>query len=70
MMMDDSEKLWDLILSRHPESILDAFQLLTGDEQEQVVNHLQRMTSEEGWHPEQILSAQAALDVLKNAKKL
>jgi hypothetical protein len=69
-MMDDAEKLWDMLLSRHPESILDAFHSLSSDEQGHVINHLKKMTSEEGWHSEQILSAITALDVLKNAKKL
>lgn len=68
--MDDVEKLWDMLLSRQPESVLDAFHSLSSDDQEQIINHLVKMTSEEGWHPEQILSAQTALDVLKNAKKL
>ena len=26
--------------------------------------HLHLMTSEDGWHPEQVISAQAALDVI------
>jgi len=69
-MVDDVEKLWEMLLSRHPESILEAFHSLSGADQQQVINHMVRMTSEEGWHPEQILSAQKALDVLKNLKKL
>ena len=69
MMVDNVEMLWEMLLSRHHASILEAFQSLSSEEQEQVLNHLVRMTTEEGWHPEQILSAQSALEVLKNAKK-
>jgi predicted Zn-ribbon and HTH transcriptional regulator len=68
MMVDDVESLWEMLLSRHPVSILEAFQSLSSEEKEQVLNHLVRMTKEEGWHPEQILSAQTALDVLKMQK--
>ncbi len=50
--MDDAEQLWELILSRHRESILDAFHSLNSEEQGLVVKHLQRITSEDGWHPE------------------
>lgn len=70
MKMDDAEKLWDMLLSRDPESIRTAFQSLSHDEQGHVLKHLKRMTSEEGWHSEQIVSAQTALDVLEIAKKL
>jgi len=69
-MADDVEKFWEMLLSRNPESILEAFHSLSREDQEQVTNHLVKMTSEEGWHPEQIMSAQTALDVLKNSKEL
>jgi len=58
------EALWDGLLSRQPQRIRDAYQSLTRDEKIAVYAHLQRMTSEAGWHPEQVLSAQKALEVL------
>ena len=59
------ENLWDHLLSRQPELIQAAFQSLTPQEQRDVLAHLQRMVSEAGWHPEQIVSAQAALDSIR-----
>ena len=32
--------------------------------------HLRVMTSEDGWHPEQVISAQAALDVIAAIEKM
>ncbi len=67
-MMDDTsdplEKLWDDLLSRQENQIRAAYQELTSEEQDAVLEHLQRMVSEPGWHPEQRLSAHAALRVL------
>jgi hypothetical protein len=62
---DFLEKLWDRILSREPELILDAYAELPDLDQVTVLRHLEKMVSEEGWHEEQVRSAQAALDVLK-----
>ena len=59
------ENLWDHLLSRQPELIRAAFQSLAPQEQQDVLAHLQRMVSETGWHPEQIASAQAALDSIQ-----
>ncbi|MGE5224267.1 MAG: hypothetical protein ACM3PY_17660 [Omnitrophica WOR_2 bacterium] len=66
--MDDTtdplEKLWDDLLSRQDDQVRSAYQSLTSDEQGAVLEHLQRMAAEPGWHPEQRLSAQAALRAL------
>jgi hypothetical protein len=64
---DDLETLWDRLLSREPEQIRSAFAALALDEQRAVAAHLQRMAAEPGWHPEQRLSAQAALDAIAGA---
>ena len=65
-MLDDAlETLWDQLLSRQPERIRPAFSSLTTQEKESVLAHLRRMTSDPGWHPEQRLSAQSALDALR-----
>ncbi len=62
--MDDLEILWDSLLSRQPEAIREAFESLGESDQQAVIAHLQRMIAEDGWHPEQRLSAQAALQAL------
>jgi hypothetical protein len=65
--MDSPEIIWDQLLSRQPERILAAYWRLSPDEQQTVLRHLERMTTEPGWHPEQRISAQAALQVLGKA---
>lgn len=60
------EDLWDALLSRQPEQVRLAFRSLEPDLQRSVLAHLQRMTSEPGWHPEQRLSAQSALEALQD----
>lgn len=67
--MDDDhtfelENLWDALLSRNPERIRQAFAGLDAEERQAVQTHLQRMATEPGWHPEQRLSAQTALESL------
>jgi len=62
--MDPLAAFWAEILSRDPSRTQQAYTLLNDDEQLALVAHLQRMVREEGWHPEQVASAQAALDVL------
>jgi len=61
---DALELFWDHILSRQPGLIRTAFASLDKPSQNEVLAHLQRMASEEGWHPEQVNSAQAALAAL------
>ena len=58
---DPLEIFWDAILSRQPELIQAAFSQLDDQERKELIAHLQRMVNEEGWHPEQRKSAQAAL---------
>lgn len=67
--MDDfdseAERFWDHILSRQPDLVQEAFNDLDVEGQQAVLAHLRRMASEEGWHPEQVLSAEAALAALQ-----
>lgn len=63
--LDPIEDLWDGLLSRQPELVRAAFSSLDLAERSAVLAHLQRIVSEAGWHPEQRLSAQAALDALE-----
>ncbi len=48
------ELLWDMILSRDPDKIMDAYEKLKPEEKDGVLEHLKRMTTEEGWHDEQV----------------
>ncbi len=59
------ETTWDSLLSRDPARILLAFAALDTASQQVVRDHLQRMCSEDGWHPEQVISAQTALRILQ-----
>jgi hypothetical protein len=58
------EDLWDALLSRQADQVRSAFRTLNSEQQRAVRLHLQRMTVEPGWHPEQRISAQAALEAL------
>jgi hypothetical protein len=68
LLMDEDtnglESLWESLLSRQPERVKDAFLALREQEKAAVFDHLQRMASEEGWHPEQRRSAREALQAL------
>ena len=65
-MPDLIETFWEEILSRQQERIQIAFRSLSADEKAAVLDHLKRMTTEPGWHPEQIESALKALEALNN----
>lgn len=60
------EMIWDNLLSRSPERIRAVFASLDEESRCEVIAHLKRMASEDGWHPEQVASARAALDTLKD----
>lgn len=68
MPLQDSflEKVWGDLLSRDPKKIANSFASLDSESQKTVLDHLQRMLNEDGWHPEQVKSAQVAMDVLSN----
>ncbi len=63
---DRLETLWDDLLSRQPERVRAAFDILDPISREAVISHLGRMVSEDGWMPEQRQSAQAALQALQD----
>jgi hypothetical protein len=64
MAEDPLQAFWDALLSRQDERVREVFANLDKPGQIAVLDHLRRMCSEEGWHPEQIRSAQEALRVL------
>jgi hypothetical protein len=59
------EDLWDRLLSRQPELVRAAFLSLDSEERASIIVHLQRIVSEAGWHTEQRISAQSALEALQ-----
>lgn len=61
---DPIQIFWDNLLSRNPQRIWTAFSTLDASSRQAVITHLQKMISEPGWHPEQVKSAQAALETL------
>lgn len=64
--IDPLENLWDGLLSREPERICATYETLDLASRAVVLAHLKRMVSESGWHPEQVLSARAALQALNS----
>ncbi len=58
--------IWTELLSRDEPLIRRAFSQLNQTEKIAARAHLIKMTTEDGWHPEQIRSAQAALDAIKD----
>ena len=65
-MSNPIERLWDEILSREPARIQAAFKSLPTKEKLAVRAHLIKMTTDSGWHPPQIESAQIALEAIKH----
>jgi hypothetical protein len=59
------EDFWDAVLSRRSTLIRQACETLGEAERQALLAHLKRMTSEPGWHPEQVASALAALQALE-----
>ena len=63
------ELLWDSLLSREPEKIKSTFHHLNKSECSAVIAHLNRMTTENGWHSEQKNSALFALQIISKLTK-
>ena len=63
------ERLWDNLLSREPDKIKSTFHHLNQSECSAVIEHLNRMTLEDGWHPEQKKSAIIALQIIEKLTK-
>ncbi len=64
-MTDPLETFWDAILSREPAKICAAYRTTTAQERKDTWRHLQKMRSETGWHPQQQVSAQLALETIQ-----
>lgn len=59
-------EIWIELLSRDEHRIRKAFSQLNQAERISARAHLIKMTTEDGWHLEQVRSAQAALDAIKD----
>ncbi len=60
----DLEEIWDALLSRDAPRIRSTYNNLPTGDKKAVLVHLKSMAYESGWHMEQRISAQAALDAL------
>ena len=58
------EILWDALLSVDEDLIREVYVQLVESQRVSVKAHLQKMVSEEGWHPSQRESAQIALKTI------
>ena len=58
--------IWGMLLSRQPDEIEQVYANLDADQRDAVLDHLHKMATESGWQPEQRISAQAALDAIKD----
>jgi hypothetical protein len=67
--MNEVEIVWEALLSRDEAQIRPAYLALDAQTRRAVGAHLRVMTSEDGWHPEQVISARAALDVIAAIEK-
>jgi hypothetical protein len=59
------EDFWENLLSREPKQIRLAYRSLDATSKKEVLIHLQKMVSENGWLPQQVASARAALETVE-----
>ena len=62
--VDPVELFWDALLSRQPQRIRAVFAPLDPATRQAVLAHLHSMVTEDDWHPQQRVSAQAALKTI------
>ena len=67
--MDDPTLFWDNLLSREAVKIEAAWRSLPAEYRKDVRDHLVAMVTELDWHPEQVKSAEAALNVIDLLKE-
>jgi hypothetical protein len=66
---NDLEQIWEALLSRDELRICSIYNRMNIEEQQAVLTHLRRMVSEPGWHTEQRISAQKAIEALASDSK-
>jgi hypothetical protein len=62
--MNSIDRFWDALLSCDLELIQKTYKHLKEKDQEMIMDHLIKMTTEFGWHQEQKRSAQTAIDAI------
>ena len=67
--MDDPTLFWDNLLSREAAKIEAAWRSLPQAYRKDVRDHLVAMVTELDWHPEQVKSAEAALNIIDLLKE-
>ena len=67
--MEDKELFWENLLSRDPEKVKVAWRMLPEEYRKDVRGHLVSIVTELDWHPEQVKSAEAALNVIDMLKE-
>lgn len=67
--MENKELFWENLLSRDSEKITTAWHMLPEDYRKDIRDHLVSMVTELDWQPEQVKSAEAALDVIDMLKE-
>lgn len=66
--MDWLESFWEQLFSRDKAQIESAWRKLSSEQRKDIRDHLCSMVTELDWHPEQVKSAEAALDVIDQMK--
>lgn len=67
MSLDD---FWESIFSGDPVRVRDAWGDMTDDEARAVLDHLRRMTTEDGWAEAQRQSAETALRLIREQAEM
>lgn len=67
--MEHPELFWENLLSREPEKIETAWRMLPVEYRKDIRDHLVSMVTELDWQPEQVKSAEAALNVIDLLKE-
>jgi hypothetical protein len=62
--VENKELFWENLLSREPEKITIAWRMLPLEFRKDIREHLVSMVTELDWQPEQVKSAEAALNVI------
>lgn len=65
-MTDAVEIFWDNLLSRSSDRILTEINKLSPGDLDLVTKHLEKMSTEPGWHEEQKISAEYALSIIRH----
>ena len=65
MFDKELERIWNGVLSKDPDTIQKTYRSLDKASKSVILQHLERMVTEEGWVEAQAAAAQAALTAIK-----